>query len=78
MRQQPDVHNEVLAGLWNGSRFTARRPALLAEPGESPAWAYINRRLALYVERAFETVRALFHIAMIKLMARRIARYRDF
>jgi hypothetical protein len=30
------------------------------------------------VERAGETVRALFQIAMIKLMSRRIARYRDF
>ena len=42
------------------------------------AWACINRRLARDVERAAETVRALFQIAMIKLMARRIARYRDF
>ena len=29
-------------------------------------------------ERAAETVKALFQIAMIKLMARRISRYRDF
>ena len=42
------------------------------------AWACINRRLARDVERAAETVRALFQIAMIKLMTRRIARYRDF
>jgi transposase len=42
------------------------------------AWACINRRLARDVERAVETVRALFQIAMIKLMTRRIARYRDF
>jgi len=42
------------------------------------AWACINRRLTRDVERATETVRALFQIAMIKLMARRIARYRDF
>ena len=42
------------------------------------AWACINRRLARDVERAAETVRALFQIAMIKLMARRIARYGDF
>ena len=42
------------------------------------AWACINRRLARDVERAAETVKALFQIAMIKLMARRIARYRDF
>jgi transposase len=42
------------------------------------AWACINRRLTRDVERAAETVKALFQIAMIKLMARRIARYRDF
>jgi transposase len=42
------------------------------------AWACINRCLARDVERAAETVKALFQIAMIKLMARRIARYRDF
>jgi transposase len=42
------------------------------------AWACINRRLARDVERAAETVRAFFQIAMIKLMPRRIARYRDF
>jgi transposase len=42
------------------------------------AWACINRRLARDVERAAATVKALFQIAMIKLMARRIARYRDF
>jgi hypothetical protein len=42
------------------------------------AWACINRRLASDVERAAATVKALFQIAMIKLMARRIARYRDF
>jgi len=42
------------------------------------AWACINRRLPRDVERAAETVKALFQIAMIKLMARRIARYRDF
>ena len=39
------------------------------------AWAFINRRLARDFERAAETVRALFQVAMIKLMARRIARY---
>ena len=38
------------------------------------AWACINRRLARDVERAVDTVRALFQIAMIKLMTRRIAR----
>jgi transposase len=42
------------------------------------AWACINRRLARDVEGAAETVTALFQIAMIKLMVRRIARYRDF
>ena len=42
------------------------------------AWACINRRLARDVERAVDTVRALFQIAMIKLMIRRIARFRDF
>ena len=42
------------------------------------AWACINRRLARDVGRAAETVKALFQIAMIKLMARRIARYSDF
>ena len=42
------------------------------------AWACINRRLARDVERAATTVQALFQIAMIKLMTRRIARYRDF
>jgi hypothetical protein len=36
-----------------------------------------KRRLARDVERAAETDRALFQIAMIKLMARRIARFRD-
>ncbi len=38
------------------------------------AWACINRRLARDVERAAETVRALFQIAMVKLMAHQIAR----
>ena len=42
------------------------------------AWACINRRLARDVERFAATVQALFQIAMIKLMSRRIARYRDF
>lgn len=42
------------------------------------AWASINRRLAQDVERAAQTVRALSQIATIKLMARQIARYRDF
>jgi transposase len=42
------------------------------------AWACIDRRLARDVERAAETVKALFQIAMTKLMTRRIARYRDF
>ncbi len=42
------------------------------------AWACINRRLARDVERAAETVKALFQIATIKPMARRIARYRNF
>jgi transposase len=42
------------------------------------AWACINRRLARDVERAAATAQALFQIAMIKLMSRRIARLRDF
>jgi putative transposase len=42
------------------------------------AWACINRRLARDVERFAETAKALFQIAMIKLMSRRLARYRDF
>jgi len=40
------------------------------------AWACINRRLARDVERADRTVKALLQVAMIKLMPRRIARYR--
>jgi transposase len=42
------------------------------------AWACINRRLARDVERAVATAQAFFQIAMIKLMSRRIARFRDF
>ena len=42
------------------------------------AWACINRRLARDIERFAETAKALFQIAMIKLMSRRIARYGDF
>lgn len=42
------------------------------------AWIGNNRRLARDFERFAETAKALFQIAMIKLMARRIARYRDF
>ena len=42
------------------------------------AWACINRRLARDVERCADTVKALFQIAMIKLMSRRLARYQDF
>jgi transposase len=42
------------------------------------AWACINRRLARDVERFAATVRALFQIAMIKLMSRRIARFQNF
>ena len=38
------------------------------------ALACLKRRLA----RAAETAKALFQIAMTKLMSRRIARYRDF
>jgi hypothetical protein len=58
-------------------------PASLFSPGAGSssapfAWACINRRLVRDVERAAETVRALFQIAMIKLMGRRTARYRDF
>lgn len=42
------------------------------------AWASINRRLARDFEGAAATARAFFQIAMIKLMARRIARHHDF
>jgi transposase len=42
------------------------------------AWACINRRLARDFERTETTARALFQIALIKLMSRRIAQYRDF
>lgn len=42
------------------------------------AWVCINRRLAKDVERFAITAKTLFQIAMIKLMSRRIARYRDF
>lgn len=42
------------------------------------AWASINRRLAKDVERFAITAKALFQIAMIKLMSRRIARYSAF
>ena len=42
------------------------------------AWACINRRLAKDFERFATTGQALFQIAMIKLMSRRIARYRSF
>ncbi len=42
------------------------------------AWACINRRLAKDFERFAATAQALFQIAMIKLMTRRLARYRDF
>jgi transposase len=41
------------------------------------AWVCINRRLAKDVERFAITAKTLFQIAMIKLMSRRIARYRD-
>ncbi len=42
------------------------------------AWITINRRLAKDFERFATTVQTLIQIAMIKLMARRIARYRQF
>jgi transposase len=42
------------------------------------AWACINRRLSKDVERFAATAKTLFQIAMIKLMSRRIARYKDF
>ena len=42
------------------------------------AWACINRRLAKDFERFATTGQALFQIAMIKLMSRRIARHRSF
>ena len=38
------------------------------------AWTCINRRLAKDFERFSATAQALFQIAMIKLMSRRIAR----
>jgi transposase len=40
-------------------------------------WVGINRPLARDFERFAETAKALFQIAMIKLRARRIARYRN-
>lgn len=42
------------------------------------AWITINRRLAKDLERFADTVQTLIQIAMIKLMSRRIARYRYF
>jgi len=42
------------------------------------AWITINRRLAKDFERFAATVQTLIQIAMIKLMSRRIARYRTF
>ncbi|MEL6226137.1 MAG: IS5 family transposase [Pseudomonadota bacterium] len=42
------------------------------------AWITINRRLAKDVERFAATVQTLIHVSMIKLMTRRIARYRTF
>jgi len=42
------------------------------------AWVCFNPRLAKDVERFAVTAKTLFQIAMIKLMSRRIARYRDF
>jgi hypothetical protein len=42
------------------------------------AWACMSRRLARDVERATQTVTALFQIVMIKLIIRRIARCREF
>ena len=42
------------------------------------AWITINRRLAKDFERFAATVQTLIHISMIKLMARRIARYHAF
>ncbi len=39
------------------------------------AWITINRRMARDFERYAETVRAFIHIAMIKLMIRRLARF---
>ncbi|MEO1406020.1 MAG: IS5 family transposase [Pseudomonadota bacterium] len=42
------------------------------------AWITINRHLAKDFERFATTVQTLIQIAMIKLMSRGIARYRDF
>ena len=42
------------------------------------AWITINRRLARDFERFATTVQTMIQIAMIKLMSRRIARYRTF
>ncbi len=39
------------------------------------AWITLNRRLSRDVERFASTAKALFEIAMIKLMTRRLARY---
>lgn len=42
------------------------------------AWITINRRLAKDFERFAATVQTMIQISMIKLMSRRIARYRTF
>ena len=57
-------------------RFRRQRKRWVIE--RTFAWACTNRRLARDVERAAETVRALFKIAMIKLTTRRFVRYRHF
>jgi transposase len=41
-------------------------------------WSTINRRLARDFERLAVTVQTLIQIAMIKLMSRRVVRYRTF
>jgi transposase len=39
------------------------------------AWITANRRMARHFERYAETAKAIIHIAMIKLMTRRLARF---
>jgi hypothetical protein len=51
--------------------------SLFCGPDSSCPWRR-NKGSRQDVERAAETVRVLFQIAMIKLMIRRIARSRDF
>ena len=93
-RRFPFIERFFADAGYQGSRFAeaAPRPVEIikrTDPGfvvqpkrwvieRTFAWACINRRLARDVERFATTAKALFQIAMIKLMSRRIARYRSF